>query len=364
MTRILYVIKNLKQGGTEEQLLQIWAALPERFDKRLCLMNPDVHYPDAPPHLVARDVGALARVIDEVRPDVIHSFRDRVNFELYRALQRTACSPAWLPSVRGRPIRVLDLVRTRLLCGRAYRVTVNSEGVAATLRRVGVHKLAMTHNLTDTGRFRPPTDFERARARGALGIAADAFVWVLPARLSWVKNQLGLAAAVAALGRPLVALLAGRPRDRIPSWALPRLAQLLRVDGKLRLLGAQSEMGSIYAASDALVLPSFAEAMPNVILEAHLCELPAVVTAEANRDGVVLDGETGFVAPLPEPWGLARAMRALMDLGPEERRAFGARGRERVLAGYDRTAVLARLISLYDEAAGASQPGRQHPVMQ
>ena len=353
MTRVLYIIKNLQQGGTEGQLVRLWGALPERFDKRLCLTSPEVHYDGAPPHAVAADPVAIARVIDEERPDLVCSFRDVTNVAVWRALRVARHQPAWLPSVRGRPVKPLDALRTRVICGRAHRVAVNSEGVAAVLRRFGVTNVALTPNLTDTGQYRPATAAERADARTGLGIADDAFVWALPARLSWVKNQLGLAAAAARLRRPFVLLLPGRARDSIPAWLLPRWARALGVGDRVRVLGPIADLRPIYAATDALVLASFAEGMPNVCLEAHLSALPIVVTAEANRDGIVADSDTGLVARRPTPGPLARSMAALMDLAPDARRAMGERGRARVIAMFDRGAVLARIVALYDEAVAA-----------
>src|SRR5262249_25828137 len=195
-----------------------------------------------------------------------------------------------------------------------------------------------------------------AAARAELGIADGTFVWALPARLSWVKNQLGLAAAAARLPRPVVVLLPGRARDALPAWLLPRWARMLGVDDRLRLLGPLANLAPIYAAADALVLASIAEGMPNVCLEAHLSGLPIVVTAEGNRDEIVADGRTGFVAPLPTPGSLRRAMTALMDVAPDERRAMGERGRARVRERFDRRAVLDRIVALYDEAIAAGAP--------
>ena len=115
-----------------------------------------------------------------------------------------------------------------------------------------------------------------------------------PARISWVKNQLGLLWSLAllvrwgALPEGTVFLLAGRPRDRIPSALLPKLARALGVEKYLRVLPPEKEPRVLYTASDALALPSWAEGMPNVVLEAQLMGLPVVVTRQANWDAAVL----------------------------------------------------------------------------
>jgi glycosyltransferase involved in cell wall biosynthesis len=143
-------------------------------------------------------------------------------------------------------------------------------------------------------------------------------------------------------------LLAGRERDRVPSLALPHWARLLGV--RLDLLGPLEDPAPLYHAGDALVLPSFAEGMPNVILEAQLCGLPVVVTAQANCDGLVVHGETGLVVPTGDVRALARALGEIVALSADDRRAMGARGRARISAWLARNDTPAAFARLYEDA--------------
>jgi glycosyltransferase involved in cell wall biosynthesis len=184
-------------------------------------------------------------------------------------------------------------------------------------------------------------------------------VWVLPGRLSWVKNQLGLVCALAvmklvrALPKDAVVVLAGRVRDRGAAWLLQPLGRLLGVAKHLRYVGALKDMKGLYAAADALVLPSWAEGMPNVVLEAQLASLPAVVTNEANRDGLVRDGESGFAVTTGSPFALARALARLMALPSLVRRRMGQRARARLLETHTPRPIVERLEAVYEEATFA-----------
>ncbi len=372
-TRILFVIKHLQHGGTETQLLRIIRALDaERFDARLCLVwsatrGPrnlpfDAHYRLDANLLSARARRGLAAAIDDFQPDVVHSFRDGVNVLARLALLQTKHQPVLLVSVRGRPVDPMYWLLGDFLAERAYRFTVNSVGVAEDLTRFGwvpKEKIVVIPNLADTTTLAPATAEQRAQARNDLGLPQDAFVWVAPTRISYVKNPLGLvlgfalARRMGRLDHRVHLVIAGRARDRLLVLGLPRLVRWLGLDGQVHLMDPLDNPAPLYHAADAMVLPSIAEGMPNVTLEAHIAGLPVVATRQANRDGLVADGQTGFEIATGSVPALARAMGDLVALAPDERRAMGTRGRDRILELFSRTRGAEGFERLYLEAVAA-----------
>jgi glycosyltransferase involved in cell wall biosynthesis len=369
--RILIVAKNLQQGGTERQLLRMLRALGrDRFEVALCTLDLEAHYGDddatelrfvfdAKGNAVDA-IAAIAECIDEFQPDVVHSFRDVVNRQVHEALRHTVHQPIWLASVRGRPMLPADILGTMRFWRRTHRITVNSVGIFETLRRfarVPARKIEIIPNLIDETLSSPASVREKQAARAAQGLPRDGFVWVLPGRLSWVKNQIGLVFALALLRlarrmpADAVVVLAGRVRDKPAARLVRLLAPLLGVAKYLRFPGAVKDMQALYAAADALVLPSWAEGMPNVVLEAQLASLPAVVSHQANRDGLVQPEESGFVVTTGSPFSLARALAKTMALPALVRRRMGQRGRARLLETQAPGPIIARLEDLYEEAA-------------
>lgn len=366
--RILFVIKNLQQGGTERQVLRMLRCLdPERFVCSLCTLSPEIHYGDLPegePRYAfsatgRRAVAAIREAITDFQPHLVHSFRDGVNRLTWQALKSAPPELAWLMSTRGRPVLPADLLWARLMYRRAFRITTNSVGVEQTLRRfarIPKESIAVIPNFIDTEAFRPPTAAERSAARASLGAESDAFVWVLPARISWVKNQLGLLESLRRLKRDgrlaprTLVILAGRHRDRIPVALVPRLIEQFGLGDVVRVTDAVSDPARLYAAADALVLPSIAEGMPNVVLEAQLSAVPVVVSGQANRDGLITDSEDGFVVPTGRPGALAAAMARLMSLPAPERQRMGGNGRIRVTRRFAVSAIADRLAGLYEAA--------------
>ena len=102
----------------------------------------------------------------------------------------------------------------------------------------------------------------------------------------------------------------------------------------------------------ALVLPSFAEGLPVVIMEAMALNRPAIATYIAGIPELVSNGVTGWLVPAGDVTALARAMRDVLEAGPADLAAMGAKGKERVLERHDIAAEAAKL--RHEFAASAS----------
>jgi colanic acid/amylovoran biosynthesis glycosyltransferase len=119
------------------------------------------------------------------------------------------------------------------------------------------------------------------------------------------------------------------------------------------------EVARLMAASDLLVMPSLIapsgdrDGIPNVILEALLCEVPVVASAVSGIPEVIKDGDTGWLSVPGDAEALARTVAAaLADAGEAQRRA--ERGRTLVAREFDSRRNYARLKTLFEGAAGAN----------
>lgn len=92
----------------------------------------------------------------------------------------------------------------------------------------------------------------------------------------------------------------------------------------------------VVAASRAMVLPSFAEGLPVVIMEALALCTPVIVTAVAGTPELV-DASCGWLIPAGACEPIADAMAAALAADPAQLRAMGEVGRARVLAQHDAT---------------------------
>lgn len=167
-------------------------------------------------------------------------------------------------------------------------------------------------------------------------------------RICEQKGQLLLVEALAALradGIECRLVLAGDGEMRAEVEAL---AARLGVADRLRITGWLSgdRVREEIVAARALVLPSFAEGLPVVLMEALALGRPVVSTYVAGIPELVVDGGNGWLVPAGDVGALAGAMRAVVSSAPERLAALGAAGRARVRERHDvdrEAAVLAGL---------------------
>lgn len=87
--------------------------------------------------------------------------------------------------------------------------------------------------------------------------------------------------------------------------------------------------------SRALVLPSFAEGLPVVIMEAMALERPVISTFVAGIPELVTDKETGWLVPAGDAIALADAMRTALQTPPDDIAKMGRRARAAVGERHD-----------------------------
>jgi glycosyltransferase involved in cell wall biosynthesis len=169
-------------------------------------------------------------------------------------------------------------------------------------------------------------------------------------RLCEQKGQLLLLEAIERLGGEGISLqlvLAGdgemRP-DVERAIAERGLADSVTITGWIDIERVRAEL----LRADALVLPSFAEGLPVVIMEAMALGRPVISTLIAGIPELVRDGIDGFLVPSGDVQALADAIRRFLLLDEHSVARMAASCRERVRERHDirnEAAKLARLIA-------------------
>jgi UDP-glucose:(heptosyl)LPS alpha-1,3-glucosyltransferase len=182
-------------------------------------------------------------------------------------------------------------------------------------------RLAVLQNGVDLTRFHPDRrGQEGARLRGELG-AGSRTVWLF-AGSGFARKGLDVAlgALAASADREAVLWVAGR--DDPARWQ--GLVARLGLAARVHFLGPRSDPEALYAAADALLLPTRYDAFANVCLEAAASGLP-VVTSGANGAAEIAR-QAGVVVEDPEDVaGFARALDLLSDA--DARAPLGKAGR-------------------------------------
>ncbi len=100
-------------------------------------------------------------------------------------------------------------------------------------------------------------------------------------------------------------------------------------------------------AARALVLPSFAENMPVVIMEAFALGRPVICTYVAGIPELVEPGKSGWLVPAGDDIALAAAMREALEAPVEKLVTMGDTGRHHVLEQHDVGKEASKLKTLF-----------------
>ncbi len=156
------------------------------------------------------------------------------------------------------------------------------------------------------------------------------------ARLSPVKAHAILLAAIAELrtnGCNVVCTMIGDGPER-PH--LESLCRNLHIRKHVRFTGLveQDAIQPFYDEADIFVLPSLAEGLPVVLMEAMAKQLPVIATHIMGIPELVKDGVSGLLVP---PGRVAPLVDAIVRLAgdPELRGRMGLRGRQKVCREFD-----------------------------
>lgn len=117
---------------------------------------------------------------------------------------------------------------------------------------------------------------------------------------------------------------------------------------------SQGEVADYLAKTDVFALPSFAEGLPVVLMEALASRVPVVTTRIAGIAELVEDGVNGYLVPPGDIDSLVDRLERLLE-DPEARTRMGDAGRQAVTAEFDIRTETARLSALF-QAYQADQP--------
>lgn len=177
----------------------------------------------------------------------------------------------------------------------------------------------------------------------------DPATFVCVGRLSEQKGQLLLLEALRRVldqGLACRIVLAGDGELRA---AIARRVQELGLGPHVRITGwiDGAQVRQEILAARALVLPSFAEGLPVVIMEALALRRPVITTYVAGIPELVMAGECGWLVPAGDAAELARAMTDCLARDEAALQAMGRAGRSRVLQRHDIATEAGKLLALF-----------------
>lgn len=177
-------------------------------------------------------------------------------------------------------------------------------------------------------------------------------------RLCEQKGQLLLVEAAAELSRKgidfeLVLAGDGEMRAQIEE----RIAHY-GLQGKIRITGwiSSRQVREELLAARAMVLPSFAEGLPVVVMEAMALRRPVLTTFIAGIPELVLDGQNGWLFPAGDVGRLVESMQACLGATPEQLQRMGESAHARAVARHSIDTEATKLAELFSAPTSVHRP--------
>jgi glycosyltransferase involved in cell wall biosynthesis len=323
--RVVYMVHTLAVGGAEEMVLNLVRHLPPRFEPMVCCINSagpigeEIRGTGTPVSVLGLTPGlrrpwhlaGLRRYLRYEKPAIVHTFL--LTASLYG---RLAAALEGVPIVIGTEVNIYERKRShhvlaeRLLMNVTDRVIVSARSVREFYVQQ-VHadpsKVDVIYNAVDWSMLQPAESAAtRGRMRAALGLAPDAKVAGVIARLTEQKGHRFLLEALAGPSLEDVRLLV--VGDGPLRGELRAEAERLGIASRVMFLGARRDLGDLLAALDVFVMPSLWEGLPLSLILAMGAGLPVVATGVAGIPEVVTDGQTGWLVPPADSAALTRAL--------------------------------------------------------
>ena len=353
---ILYVIRSLEKGGTENQVVTLLRHLHRKThlghvfalepggrlqgalnDLGVSVYSGDLKHTDfyRAPWKLLLSQWKLISVIRRIGPQVVHSFLPLATF-MGALAGRVTGVPSIIVSRRALAthqeryaiLKPLDRIANAL----SHRVTVNSKAVwedAVRRDHIDPSKLTLIYNGVDSAPFES-VQSQRAVVRRQLGIKNHEPVIIAVANLIPYKGHADLIRAakqVIATIPECRFLLVGE--DRGIQKELEGQVKAMGISERMMFLGQRNDIPQLLAASDLSILASHEEGFSNVVLESMAAGLPVVATDVGGNREAVLDGVTGWLVPPKDPETMAeKIIITLRDLSGAK--IQGDQGRLRV----------------------------------
>jgi glycosyltransferase involved in cell wall biosynthesis len=261
--------------------------------------------PDDGP-LDARLLARLGKRLGDWRPDIVqtHNYRTTVLAYLLR-LRKPPWS--WIAFFHGSTnenwkVRLYNRI-DRALLPRADRLIVMSERHRREFQSAGASASVIHNAILDLPAGGNSASLDKFKRAG------EPLIGVI-GRLSPEKGVDILLDAMALLPPSSVQLVVAG--DGPVRSALELQAKELGIAQDTHFLGTVSDVRSLYAQLDLVVLPSRSEGLPNVLLEALKANVPVVATSVGAVPEVVTDQAAGCVVPPGDPVLLADAIKAAL----------------------------------------------------
>jgi glycosyltransferase involved in cell wall biosynthesis len=360
--KILLLIPTLDRSGAEKQLMLLATHLPRsEFEVHVAALTrlgpyaAELEAAGIPVTVLNKrfkfDPVAYSRLrglLNMHRPDVLHTWLFAANAygrlaagrqPLFPVIVSERCVDSWKAG--------WQLWLDRKLISRTTRLVGNSRSVAEFYGDLGVpaEKLTVVHNGIDLPAY--PGDAREA-VRRELEIAPQTHLCGFVGRLASQKRVMDLIWAfelIRVMHGDVAFIIVGDGPERAK---LEHFVRSLEISQQVRFLGHREDATRLLPALDVFWLASDFEGLSNSIMEAMAAGLPVVASDIPPNRELVVDGATGYLAPVGDRVAFAQLAERIL-LNPPLAQQLGSAGRERIAAHFSVEKMVDGYARLYRE---------------
>ncbi len=310
MRKIVFFITGLEIGGAENQLVQICNNLDKKKYKItvVCLSDKTLTSTQLESNRIhvltlnlkyskIRGIFKLYNFLKSYKADVF------IGFLFHGIMMARIFSFIFSPSITISSIRSINLggnCRKLLLKFTDFLsdyTVVNSELVKSEIIRLKISKLdkvRVIHNIIDLKRFSIDTESCKS-LKNEFKINNDTFIWLAVGRLVEAKDYFSMIYSFKEYlkyDNNCCLIIIG---DGNLKSDLTNLISALKLQDKIFMLGKKYNIADFLSISDAFLLTSKWEGLPNCVLEALMMKLPVVATNVGGVSEIVIHNENGFL---------------------------------------------------------------------
>lgn len=353
---ILFVVRTMGLGGTENVVLQLCEILSDKANKIIVCSSGGVH------EKKLREMGighyAIADIASKNPMDMLKNYREiksiikKERITLVHAHHRMAafyaelCAPKGVTKVANAHNTFTDKKKLTQFAYRDTRVIAVGERVRENLtEHFGIPKerVCVIHNAVKPfdGRGMPVELLNKSRTEGN----------VLIGNVGRLSEQKGMqyfveAAEITAKSHPEARFIIvgdGEEKERLQQSAAAK-----KLQEKVFFLGYRDDIQNVMSQLDFIVLSSLWEGLPLTPIEAYSVGKTVVATAVDGTPEIVRDNIDGFLVEPRNPVQLAERMIALIE-HPEMRKSMEAQAVKRYQDEFSFEKLSRRYINFYEE---------------
>src|SRR6266404_1056784 len=363
--KVVHVVPNLSPGGAERVAVHIVRGLSRNryeavvvalgrrmecdLDRLIEKDGIEVRYLGKPPGFDYHMYFRLRRVLQDCRPDIVHTHIQVLRYALPSMLFLKGA--AILHTVHNLAEREIE-PRARWIHRYAFHngvvpVAVAEEVARSVQRLYGIQRCRVISNGIPTEYYaRPQTPRNEWRARE--GFRDDDVLFLCVARFAPQKNHALLLKAFAEGPAPdptahLILVGEGTLKEQLQDQA-----KNLGLARRVHFLGLRTDIPDVLGATDVFVLSSDYEGNPLSVMEAMASGLPIVSTDAGGVPTLFERGKEGFIVARGDAQALGNSMASLLR-DRETRVSLGRAAARRAKQNFDVSTMVQAYEELYEK---------------